>query len=250
MEPIVVFLRGNSRRHWAEHYDIHILSEEEQIPAIVEITHNLEQVLARIGSNHKQISSFLKILVLCDEMLLERETIITKQLQALPPTLVNQRQFWLELQHHLQKILIRKAKSFPANAINNLFQNQQESAQLHQEKNVGHHALRAWIVLCDEYTAYMQQFPLPWKEKLCQQYESFAIQALEQAEILLKQQKNTIGLEEYMLGIAEFSLLLLNDKDKARYWLLRFDASGTNLNHKAAWFREKHGWVSAIVKKF
>lgn len=226
---------------------IALLNKAEQLMAIKEIGHNVEQIMAARHNSQRPIEEYIQVLSRCDNMALQRADMVTAQLQTLPPSLVNQRQHWLSLLHHVEKIRIRKANIFPSDALENLFIHQRESAELHQEKGAIHNALHAWLVICDEYLAYTEQFPVPWALELQQRYEDLAITALTEAKQLLEQKKIKLGLEDAMIGVAESAMKLCNDQETARYWLQQFDEAGTSLNHYACWFREKYSWIKSAV---
>ena len=86
-----------------------------------------------------------------------------------------------------------------------------------------------------------------WAAELKRQHEKTAICALIEAEQLLEKREVTHGLEDAMIGVAEFALKLSNDKESARYWVELFDDRGNSLNHYAHWFREKYHWVKSAI---
>lgn len=226
-----------------------LLEEAEQLSALREITHNVEQVLSQHASEQQASSNLIHALLdihkRCDHMVLERAGFITRQLEALPPRLVNMRQHWLSQQHHLYKVQIRSSISCSDQAIHRLMENQRESAELYQEKGGTAAAMQAWTVFCDEYVAYMQQLPVDMKIWLHKRYHAQAIQARAQLESLMLSRKHTAGLEEYMIALAFFSLVLNKDLNSARCWIDRFNQSGVSINHYAQWLRKQYEWVSS-----
>jgi len=227
--------------------DIDQLAPSDQLSALKEIGHNIEQVTYVNQHSPWLMQKIKNSLARNDKMALERAHQVNAQLETLPPSLVNQRQHWLSLQHYVEKIRIRKESAFPGLALENLFKSQKEIAELHLDRGLAHTAIRAWIVLCGEYVAYTEQFPSPWSFELRRRYEQTAIDALKKTKLLLEQQKITHGLEDAMIGVAEFALKLNNDKETARYWVGQFDKNGNSLNHYAHWFREKYHWVKSAI---
>lgn len=230
--------------------DLSLLTHSDQLTALKEIGHNVEQIASARRHPTSLMRELDHLLVRCDSMALERADTVEAQLETLPPALINQRQHWLGLQHYLEKIRIRDASTFPDRALENLFKCQKESAELHQNKGVDHAAIHAWIVICDEYVGYMEQFfryRRQWATELKRQHEKTAICALIEAEQLLEKREVTHGLEDAMIGVAEFALKLSNDKESARYWVELFDERGNSLNHYAHWFRKKYHWVKSAV---
>lgn len=227
--------------------NIHQMDEKEQLPALKAISHSLDQLIASSSTTSPLINTVIDTLERCDRMVRKRASLITQQLQTLPPRLINQRQHWLSLQHHLHKVQIRSEKGYPRQAMHNLIQSQQESAELYQEKGAIRLALQAWTVVCDEYVAYMQQFTPEMKAQLQQQYLPRAVYALQQADTMLVQRHHTAGLEEYIIALAYFWLQLGQNQERARYWVERFDQSGVGLNHYAAWLREEYFWVKGVL---
>lgn len=225
---------------------IDVLDETEQPIALKEITHNLEQIVHLAPRDKKTQDAVLETYSRCDQMMLDRSEVITKQLQALPPTLINRRRLWLGLQQHVYKIHIRRSKNLNEKALSSLLQTKKESAELYQEKGAMHEALQAWIEVCDEYVAYMHQLPPDMQSRL-RGHAPLALHALSQIESLLAQRKPNVGLEEYMIGAAFFCLQLRKDQTRARYWIDCFSQSGVSLSHYALWLRRQYAWVQSVL---
>lgn len=225
-----------------------LLSTSDQLISLKEIGHNVEQFAMTRQHSRTLMIDLEQLRARCNSMVLERADMVEAQLETLTPALINQRQHWFGLQHHLEKISIQEASTFPKRALENLFKYQKESAELHQNKGIDHAAIHAWMVICDEYLAYMEHFfhyRRQWITEFKKQHEKIAIYALTEAEKLLKKREITHGLEDTMIGVAEFSLKLKKDKESAHYWIERFDERVHSLNHYAYWFREKYRWVKA-----
>lgn len=111
--------------------DIDQLAPSDQLSALKEVGHNIEQVAYVNQHNPWLMQKIENSLARNDKMALERAHMVNAQLETLPPSLVNQRQHWLGLQHYLEKIRIKDASNFPDRALENLFKSLKESAELH-----------------------------------------------------------------------------------------------------------------------
>lgn len=51
---------------------VHLLPETDQLPALKEITHNLEQVMQRVSNMRQPLDDYLQVYTRCDQMVLDR----------------------------------------------------------------------------------------------------------------------------------------------------------------------------------
>ncbi|SFC91902.1 hypothetical protein SAMN05660831_00080 [Thiohalospira halophila DSM 15071] len=228
-------------------HEIKVLSGPEQVSALIEVTQVLQQILGQRCANTRVERELIELLACCEKLLLERESIVDSQLTNLPPELVNKKQKWLSYRHEIEKIRIDKSTEFPELSFKRLFQGQRERAELYYEKGSHREALDAWVIICDEYVSYKMQVPEQWGKRLTEQHEELALYALERAEEILHKKTVMAGVEEKIIGLAEFQIKLRGDYQAAEEWLGRFDATEHSLNHSAKWLREKYKKISAQV---
>ncbi|WP_131826348.1 hypothetical protein [Salinivibrio costicola] len=231
--------------------ELYLLSASEQLSALKEISHNITQVILTNKGQRSVIAELNGLLDRCDSIAIALSDTVKAQLETLPPALVNQRIHWLGLQHYLEKIRIRQSTaSFPKQALESLFKCQKESAELHQSKRIHRVAIHAWMIICDEYVAYLDQFfshKPSWAIDLKEQHQDTAISALYAAEEILNERRVSGGFEEVMVGVAYFYLKLFDDKAAAQYWMSQFDEGNWSLQHYAQWFRDMYSWVKSVT---
>mgnify|MGYP006289868135 CR=1 FL=1 len=224
------------------------LTVTDQIPALAEIAHVVQQVWERRLGLSAGAPKLAPLLDRCEVMFVDRGPMIDAHLHTLPPSLVFERKRWRKLRNDSYKIRIRRSEGYPDQALNGLFNNLRESAELCEKREATVQAMHDWVSLCDEYLAYQGQLPKAWAEQLEQDYREAAEHALDKAEALLEARAHPYGVEDIMLGLADFALQLHDDTGRARYWLQRFEDSGASIWRYAEWLRVRYAGIKNRVK--
>jgi tetratricopeptide (TPR) repeat protein len=108
-----------------------------------------------------------------------------------------------------------------------------------------HFRMHAKMMVVDEFASYEAQlgpeFPgSAWRET--------AEKALNQAEEIYLQYQDDLALVEFSIGLAWGYYRLKGDRERARFWIDRFEASGQSPLHYAGWWRDQYqevkNWLS------
>ncbi|WP_200256859.1 tetratricopeptide repeat protein [Halorhodospira neutriphila] len=228
--------------------EIDRLAFEDQIPALAEIAHVIQQIWKRFLDFKEGVSVLTPLLNRCDAMFIDREGMIDAHLQTLSPSLVFERRRWLKYRNHSYKIRICQSEDYPDHALKGIFKNLRESAELCEEHQVTVQGMHDWLTICDEFVAYHTQIPAEWKTRLEQEYRNLAEHALDKAEALLEARPHPYGVEEIMLGVADFALQLHEDTTRARYWLRFFKSTNVSAWQYAEWLRERYQAIESKIR--
>jgi hypothetical protein len=125
-----------------------------------------------------------------------------------------------------------------------LFRHMKEHAQLLSERPLVPQAIERWLAICDDYVTYGSQFPPLGQARWHDDYHDLAATALERAIGLAPQLKNPHQHLDLLIGLANFSLILNNDTERARQWMDTVNASKPALGHYALHIRNEYARVT------
>lgn len=250
--------------------DLVCLNVAHTLPALIEImgdvNHELSMRLAhQVAPDLKDIQDLMNNVA---NRLVPLHSVVETFLQDLPRTLVSVTRQWMDYRHSLDKAEIMLADprweiGWEANLperyhldfwkraqpfYRTLFANLRENAERFEQQGVNSAAVQAWIMVCDEFTAYRDQLDSSLYQVWDEAYKDLAMRALNEAKRLLNLPQEDLRRQaDHLVGVARFQLLLGNDPNEAAHYIARFDALGLSLNQYALWFREQYNWAKAVL---
>lgn len=171
------------------------LDNSEQIDALIEVAENIRQVHASAAVSTADPDALFSLFEQCEDLILDREPWVEKRLTDLPPTLVNERYRRLRQKRFAEKIRISRANEYPNRTLTRLFAHQREHARICEEKKATLHAIHTWIVICDDFVSYRDQFPSDWKRRLEDQHFDTALSGVNEINRLLEQRNHFLVLK-------------------------------------------------------
>lgn len=220
------------------------IPESERIAALCEIVHDLKRELETrpFGNDSLRLHDLLRR---ASGLLLAKREVVDVYLTELSPKLIGPLNAWRGYRSSMDKAEIYLAESdeVRCSALLALFQHLQEKAEWLTEHGTSYEAIRAWVIICDEYLAYLYQLPaavgFDWQNR----YRDVAIAALDQAIFLLDQSKIERNHVDQMIGVACFSLRIRNDKETAERYMAIIKKINPSMDHFATWLRDQYNWV-------
>lgn len=221
-----------------------VIPESDRIAALCEICHDLKREIETrpFGNNLLRLHELLR---LASKQLLVRREVVDIYLTELSPKLISPLNTW-----HSYRSSMDKAEIYLANggesrlsALDHLFQHLREKAEWLTEHGTSYEAISSWVVLCDEFHAYLVQLPQQDQSDWRARYLQVAEYALDQAIALLDQCKLERNHVDQMIGVSYFSLKLRNDRETAERCMAIVKRINPSMDHYATWLRDHYRWV-------
>lgn len=220
---------------------LEILPAEEQVLALVEIIHDIENELkdalaknAQLGDN-KRLSDLHYLHQSACRQLVAKHHIVDQKLLEIPPALFFMRQEWLKKRHSILKTSISLAEKPSKQSFVQLFDQLEERVRLCHDKSSVHEEVSALIVICDEFVAYRDNIG----GEFHRDFIGVALNAYRRADQITRGQVNSPRFCDLMLGLAYFAWKLGNDKNLATFWLRQADRHIHSMLHYAVWLRRQ-----------
>ena len=220
------------------------IPESERIAALCEIVHDLKREIETrpFGNNLLRLHELLR---LASKLLLTKRDGVNVYLSELSPKLIGPLNVWHGYRSSMDKaeIYLAEIDEVRCSALLALFQHLREKAEWLTEHGTSYEAVSAWVIICDEYLAYLYQLSpevgFNWQNR----YRDVAILALDHAIALLDQCKLERNHVDQMIGVSYFSLKLRNDKATAERYMAIVKKVNPSMDHFATWLRDQYNWV-------
>lgn len=214
------------------------LSLPERFVALIELLSVLDQY--NTSQEDEKINEAISRII---SNLLEIESEIDVQLLDVPAILPIVRDTWYGYRIQICKLKMRQSKGVFRSNLDSLFRLLQERRRVWADKGNAEGEIKTLVVYCDEYVAIARvldpQFGID--------YHDTAEQALADAEQLLKKHWPHPSMHQYAMGIAYFLLKISGDREKAAFWLEKFESLGNSPLHYAVWFRSQYVELKTVL---
>lgn len=167
---------------------------------------------------------------------IQQEASLDAQRTEIPPSLPSYREQLLMFKLELVKIKINLSlHAISKHDFESLFALLTELKNIWSDKDNTSGKMKGLILLLDEYIAYSEQLN---DKRFKEDFASLAHTTLEQAEDLLQNTWQQHAMHEYTTGLAWFWLKIVNNREKAEFWLRIFEGKKLSLDHFQPWYRE------------
>lgn len=182
---------------------------------------------------------------MCVQELSESLDEIDRERRNTPPDLLNVQWYWLSARLQALKYRAETNRDWSDEFFSVLFRTLADLDDVATSAENRYSRMHAKIMLVDEFISYEAQlgpdFPSSvWRET--------AENVLSQAEEIYQNHQNDLALVEFTIGLAWAHYRLKSDRERARYWIDRFAASGQSALHYAGWWRDQYQevkrWIS------
>lgn len=196
------------------------IPESDRIAALCEIVHDLKREIETrpFGNDSPGLHELLH---LASKHLLTKREVVDVYLTELSPKLIGPLNTWHGHRSSMDKakIYLAEREDLQLGALQVLFQHLGEKAEWLSEYGTSYEAISAWLIICDEYLAYLNQLPphvlSDWRVRNLQVAED----ALDHAIALLEQSKIQRNHVDQMIGVSYFALKLRNDRETAERYM-------------------------------
>lgn len=225
------------------------IPESDRVAALVEIRHDLKQEI-QSALSQAEFDRLLALFRRAARQLLDHRPTIDAHLNELSPKLLAPLEVWHRYRTDADKAQIELAASPEAlrEAFARLFDHLREKAEWLAEVGTARQSIEAWLIICDEYVAYHDQFTVTAQPSWRNEYLALAQHALDQAVARLEASKKISQHVEHMIGLAYFNLRLRQDSAAAAHWVQIIEAQKPSLGHFAKWLREQYADVCAELR--
>lgn len=221
-----------------------VIPESDRIAALCEICHDLKREIETrpFGSDSLRLRDLHR---LASKLLLTKREVVDVYLTELSPKLIGPLNTWHGYRSSMDKakIYLAESEELHLGALQVLFQHLVEKAEWLSEYGTSYEAISAWLVICDEYLAYLNQLPphvlSDWRVRNLQVAED----ALDHAIALLEQSKIQRNHVDQMIGVSYFALKLRNDSETAERYMAVVKRISPSIDHYATWLRDHYRWV-------
>ena len=222
------------------------IPESDRVAALCEIQHDVKRAFETQQLKPLDAFKLNHLLRQASRQLLDKRGVVETYLSELSPKLTGPLALWYRYCNAVDKaeILLAENDEELFQGLRQLFQHLRERAEsLTEQQGPSREAIKAWVVLCDEYLAYDNQLPvvsqLVWRRDCL----PVAKNALSQVMRLLDACKNQQNHVDLLIGVSFFAMQLQNDTDAAKRYMSVVKQQAPSMDHYATWLRDHYRWV-------
>jgi exonuclease VII small subunit len=169
---------------------------------------------------------------------IQQEASLDAQRTEIPPSLPSYREQLLKFKLELIKIKINLSLfAISKQLFESLFSLLAELKNIWSDKDNTEGEMKGLILILDEYIAYSEQLN---DKRFKKDFADLAQKTLDQAEELLKNTWQQHAMHEYTAGLAWFWFIIMNNREKAEFWLKIFESKKISLEHYQPWYRKQY----------
>lgn len=220
------------------------IPDGDRVSALVEIALDLKCAM-QTQCLPSDVSTLYDLMRSASLQLLDKRTIVDAYLNTLSPKLTGPLNAWHGYQTSIDKaeIFLAQSNEVRFSCLDKLFRHLRERAERLTEQDAPYHAIKAWVILCDEYLAYHDQLEAHEKLDCRKRYLHLAEHALDRVVELIEASKNQQSHIDYFIGAAWFALRLRNDVTTAARYMTIVKKINPAPEHFAIWLRDQYQWV-------